>query len=321
MTAGSVIHTRHVCISEAKPGATYPSTCTAGLRFASVLPPGHILAKTAEDLHRQHEFQEVLKSSSAAKTASTPAKKVQHQRQQAVPLLQLMPQKMSLAKQGRFSTQQLPWPPSPLPMFNPACARSHSCLQMLMLITDVLQTTCLRYGMMSVCCCVHPGASCCHQADGHMQLQPKAVVRLTSGYCCAAEDTVEQMRLAAYRDVLQYSSTTGSGMLLTTTHRRCSSSSSSSDNLYQPRGSPTAPWFPDTLHQDGLTGVEDWADARLAGLGCCEGSLDPGALWLPMFSAPVKSLEQIWKEGRKANTDAIFDHARLQVCETALAPA
>uniref|UniRef100_A0A383W4I5 Uncharacterized protein n=1 Tax=Tetradesmus obliquus TaxID=3088 RepID=A0A383W4I5_TETOB len=59
-----------------------------GLRFACLLPPGHLLTKTAEQLQRQQEFETALQASKAAVAAAAAAARAQ-QHAPAVPMLQL----------------------------------------------------------------------------------------------------------------------------------------------------------------------------------------------------------------------------------------
>lgn len=60
----------------------------AGLRFACLLPPGHLLTKTAEQLQRQQEFETALQASKAAAAAAAAAARSQ-QHAPALPMLQL----------------------------------------------------------------------------------------------------------------------------------------------------------------------------------------------------------------------------------------
>ncbi|KAF6260740.1 hypothetical protein COO60DRAFT_856953 [Scenedesmus sp. NREL 46B-D3] len=57
-----------------------------GLRFACLLPPGHLLTKTAEQLQRQQEFEAALQASKAAAAAAAAAARAQ---QHAPTVLQL----------------------------------------------------------------------------------------------------------------------------------------------------------------------------------------------------------------------------------------
>lgn len=58
-----------------------------------------------------------------------------------------------------------------------------------------------------------------------------------------------------------------------------------------------------------------YVSSRLPGYGMSSESWHSRALCAPVFTAPAKSLEQIWKEGRQATTEAIYNRAHLQVLQ------
>lgn len=72
-----------------------------------------------------------------------------------------------------------------------------------------------------------------------------------------------------------------------------------------------------------LTGMYRWNSERLEGNAalpglsgagsCTKVCQQPDVLWSPLFRAPLKSVEQIWKEGRQATTEAVLTNAKLQV--------
>jgi hypothetical protein len=77
-----------VCLSITDEAAAAAGVCGAGLRFACLLPPGHLLTKTAEQLQRQQEFETALQASKAAAAAAAAAARAQ-QHTPTVPMLQL----------------------------------------------------------------------------------------------------------------------------------------------------------------------------------------------------------------------------------------
>lgn len=67
-----------------------------------MLPPGHILIKTAEELQRQHEFEAALAASEAAKAAAAAARQAHHP--PAVPLLQLPSSQQRPGSNGSYGS-------------------------------------------------------------------------------------------------------------------------------------------------------------------------------------------------------------------------